>query len=165
MTNLIKTFRSERIAEDNQQLLSNADQPLALSLSTLSSRFATICHNYFYVFTTAACLGAARLLNQHTLPGAELSLQDYENRWNQEPRLWPSLTPLSARAEFAHGQRAHLSVPSFSSHNLAPQLCALEWLVEFFDVRLYMCWLHSHLGSEGLNSCAFVLCAAFASGL
>jgi hypothetical protein len=53
VTTLIKTCRSERKAEDNQQVVSNADQLLAPSLSTLSSRFATICHNYYYVFMTA----------------------------------------------------------------------------------------------------------------
>jgi hypothetical protein len=32
-------------AADNQQVVTNADQLLAPSLSTLSSGFATICHN------------------------------------------------------------------------------------------------------------------------
>jgi hypothetical protein len=36
--------------------VSNADQLLAPSLSTLGNRFATICHNYYYVFMTAARL-------------------------------------------------------------------------------------------------------------
>jgi hypothetical protein len=45
MTTLIKTCRSERKAEANQQVVTDADQLLAPSLSTLSSRFATICHN------------------------------------------------------------------------------------------------------------------------
>jgi len=54
VTTLIKTCRSERKAEDNQQVVTNADQLLAPSLSTLSSCFATICHNYDYVFMTAA---------------------------------------------------------------------------------------------------------------
>ena len=53
VTTIIKTCRSERKAEDNQQVVSNADQLLAPSLSALSSRFATICHNYYYVFMTA----------------------------------------------------------------------------------------------------------------
>jgi hypothetical protein len=55
VTTLIKTCRSKRKAQDNQQVVSNADQLLAPSLSTLRSRFATICHNYYYVFMTAAC--------------------------------------------------------------------------------------------------------------
>jgi hypothetical protein len=59
VTTLIKTCRSERKAEDNQQVVSNADQLLAPSLSTLSSRFATICHNYYYVFMTAEPLPLA----------------------------------------------------------------------------------------------------------
>jgi hypothetical protein len=54
VTTLIKTCRSERKAEDYQQVVSTADQLLAPSLSHLSSRFATICHNYYYVFMTAA---------------------------------------------------------------------------------------------------------------
>ena len=57
VTTLIETCRSERKAEDNQQVVTNADQLLAPSLSTLSGRFATICHNYYYVFMTAAWLG------------------------------------------------------------------------------------------------------------
>jgi hypothetical protein len=60
VTTLIKTCRSERKAEDNQQVVTNADQLLAPSLSTLSSRFATICHNYDYIFMTAARLPWAR---------------------------------------------------------------------------------------------------------
>ena len=48
VTTLIKTCRSERKAEDNQQVVTTADQQLAPSLSTLSSRFAMICHNYYY---------------------------------------------------------------------------------------------------------------------
>ena len=59
VTTLIKTCRSERKAADNQQVVSNADQLLAPSLSTLSSRFATICHNYYYVFMTAERLPRA----------------------------------------------------------------------------------------------------------
>jgi hypothetical protein len=47
VTTLIKTCRSERKAEDNQQVVSTADQFLAPSLSPLRSRFATICHNYY----------------------------------------------------------------------------------------------------------------------
>jgi hypothetical protein len=35
---------SERKTEDDQQVVTNADQLLVPSLSTLSSRFATICH-------------------------------------------------------------------------------------------------------------------------
>jgi hypothetical protein len=59
VTTLIKTCRSERKAEDNQQVVTNADQLLAPSLSILSSRFAMICHHYYYVFMTAAlALGA-----------------------------------------------------------------------------------------------------------
>ena len=58
VTTLINTCRSERKAEDNQQVETNADQLLAPSLSPLSSRFATICHNYYYVFMTALYLGA-----------------------------------------------------------------------------------------------------------
>ena len=54
VTTLIKTCRSERKAEHNQQVVTNADQLLAPSLSPLSSRFATACHNYYYVFMTAA---------------------------------------------------------------------------------------------------------------
>src|ERR1700686_1733070 len=54
VTTLIKTCRSERKAADNQQVVTNADQLLAPSLSPLSSRFATICHNYDYGFMTAA---------------------------------------------------------------------------------------------------------------
>ena len=53
VTTLIKTCRSERKAEDNQQVVSNADRLLAPSLSPLSSRFGTICHNYYYVLMTA----------------------------------------------------------------------------------------------------------------
>jgi hypothetical protein len=49
---LIKTCRSERKAEDNQQVVTNADQLLALSLSTLSSPFVAVCH-YYCVFMTA----------------------------------------------------------------------------------------------------------------
>jgi len=59
VTTLIKTCRSERKAEDNQQVVTNADQLLAPSLSTLSSRFATICHNHYYVFMTAERLPRA----------------------------------------------------------------------------------------------------------
>jgi hypothetical protein len=60
VTTLIKTCRSERKAEENQQVVTNADQLLAPSLSTLSSRFAMICHNYYYFFMTAARLPWAR---------------------------------------------------------------------------------------------------------
>jgi len=60
VTTLIKTCRSGRKAEDNQQVVTNADQLLAPSLSTLSSRFAMICYNYYYVFMTAAHLPWAR---------------------------------------------------------------------------------------------------------
>ena len=56
VTTLIKTCPSERKAEDIQHVVSTADQLLAPSLSPLSSRFATICHNYYYVFMTAASL-------------------------------------------------------------------------------------------------------------
>jgi hypothetical protein len=52
VTTLINTCRSERKAEDYQQVVSTADQPLAPSSSHLSSRFAIICHNYYYVFMT-----------------------------------------------------------------------------------------------------------------
>jgi len=55
VTTSIKTCRSERKAEDNQQVVSNADRLLAPSLSPLtplSSRFGTICHNYYCVFMT-----------------------------------------------------------------------------------------------------------------
>jgi hypothetical protein len=62
VTTLIKTCRSERKAEHNQQVVTNADQLLAPSFSALSSRFATICHNYYYVFMTAACLPWARTI-------------------------------------------------------------------------------------------------------
>ena len=66
MTTLIKTCRSERKAEDYQQVVSSADQLLAPSLSPLSSRFATICHNYNYDFMTAARLPWARTIRlQH----------------------------------------------------------------------------------------------------
>jgi hypothetical protein len=41
-------------ASANQQVVSNAEQLLAPSLSPLSSRFVTICQNYYYVFMTAA---------------------------------------------------------------------------------------------------------------
>ena len=70
VTTLIKTCRSERKAEDNQQVVTNADQLLAPSLSTLSSRFATICHNYYYVFMTAdhVCASIAIML-QPDAPG------------------------------------------------------------------------------------------------
>ena len=44
VTTLIKTCRSEREAEDYQQVVSTANQLLAPSLSHLSSHFATICH-------------------------------------------------------------------------------------------------------------------------
>jgi hypothetical protein len=50
VTTSIKTCRSERKAADNQQVVTNADELLAPSLSSLGSRFATICHNYYYVF-------------------------------------------------------------------------------------------------------------------
>jgi hypothetical protein len=53
VTTLIKTCRSERKAEDNRQVVTNADQLLAPSLSTLRSHFVTICHHYFCVFMTA----------------------------------------------------------------------------------------------------------------
>jgi hypothetical protein len=59
VTTLIKTCRSERKAQDNQQVVSTADQLLAPSLSTLSSRFATICHNYYYVLMAADHLCAS----------------------------------------------------------------------------------------------------------
>jgi hypothetical protein len=52
VTTLTKTCRSERKAEDNQQVVTDADQLLAPSLSALSSRFTTICHNYYYVLMT-----------------------------------------------------------------------------------------------------------------
>jgi len=70
VTTLIKTCRSERKAEDNQQVVTNADQLLAPSLSPLSSRFATICHNYYYVFMTAdhVCASIAIML-QPDAPG------------------------------------------------------------------------------------------------
>jgi hypothetical protein len=45
LTTLIKTCRSERKAVDDRQVVTNADQLFAPSLSTLSSRFATTCHN------------------------------------------------------------------------------------------------------------------------
>jgi hypothetical protein len=56
VSTLIKTCRSERKAEDNQKVVTNADKSLAPSLSPLRSRFATICHNYYYDFMTAARL-------------------------------------------------------------------------------------------------------------
>jgi len=62
VTTLIKTCRSGRKAEDNQQVVTTADQQLAPSLSTLGSRFAMICHNYYYFFMTAAHLPWARTI-------------------------------------------------------------------------------------------------------
>src|SRR6266403_981931 len=66
VTTLIKTCRSGRKAEDNQQVVTTADQQLAPSLSTLSSRFAMICHNYYF-FMTAARLPWARTIRLQQL--------------------------------------------------------------------------------------------------
>jgi hypothetical protein len=65
VTTLIKTCRSERKAEDNQQVVTSADQLLAPSF--LSSPFVTICHNYYYVFMTAARLAWARTIRLQQL--------------------------------------------------------------------------------------------------
>jgi len=67
VTTLIKTRRSGRKAEDNQQVVTTADQQLAPSLSTSSSRFAMICHNYYYFFMTAARLPWARTIRLQQL--------------------------------------------------------------------------------------------------
>ena len=68
MTTLIKTCRSERKAEDYQQVVSTTDQLLAPSpsLSQLSSCFAAICHNYYYVFMTEARLPWARTIDSNS---------------------------------------------------------------------------------------------------
>jgi hypothetical protein len=47
--------------------VTDADQLLAPSLSTLSGRFATICHNYYYLFMTAARLPWARRIRLQQL--------------------------------------------------------------------------------------------------
>jgi hypothetical protein len=67
LTTLIKSCRSERKAEDYQQVVTNADQLLAPSLSPLSSRFATICHNYYYAFMTPghACASVAIMIHRN----------------------------------------------------------------------------------------------------
>src|ERR1700757_739730 len=53
-SNFIRTCRSERKAGENQQVVTTSDQLLAPSSSPLSRLFAAICHNYYYVFMTAA---------------------------------------------------------------------------------------------------------------
>jgi hypothetical protein len=54
LSTFIKTCRSERKAGENQQVVTTSDQLLAPSSSPLSRLFAAICHNYYYVFMTAA---------------------------------------------------------------------------------------------------------------
>jgi hypothetical protein len=70
VTALIKTCWSERKAEDNRQIVTDADQLLAPSLSILSSRFGTTCRNYYYVFMTADQLCASiAIMRRPDAPG------------------------------------------------------------------------------------------------
>jgi hypothetical protein len=67
---LLKTCWSERKTEDNRQVGAIAGQLLAPSLSILSSRFATICQHYYYVFMTADQLCASiAIMRRPDAPG------------------------------------------------------------------------------------------------
>ena len=66
-------------ASAKQQVVNNADQLLAPSLSHLSSRFATICHNYYYVFMTVERLAWARTIRLQQLHQLLLFLCVFSN--------------------------------------------------------------------------------------
>ena len=89
VTTLIKTCRSERKAEHNQQVVSNADQLLAPSLSPLSSRFITICHNYYYVFMTAP-----RIISEENFlkPAGQAKERAAEKEWRRVEASRPNET-------------------------------------------------------------------------
>jgi hypothetical protein len=61
VTTLVKTCRSERKTEDNQQVVTNADQLLAPSLSTLSSRFAMNLSQLLLRFHDGSLFGLTEL--------------------------------------------------------------------------------------------------------
>ncbi len=110
VTTLIKTCRSERKAEHNQQVVTNPDQLLAPSLSPLSSRFVTICHNYYYVFMTAARLPWRTIL--HSMLSISC-LQFYRFQQTGESASRSELTPngleLAHKCTVAARQRIYFS--------------------------------------------------------
>jgi hypothetical protein len=66
LSTLIRTCRSGRKARENQQLVINGDKLLTPFSSPLSRRFATICHNYYYISMTEKITGQSRYSNVKT---------------------------------------------------------------------------------------------------